>query len=195
MSTSRTTLSASSRLIQSHLQPSSRLLSTSSPSRPFHLSCSFSLEKVRNSQAQSRRFLSSSSSQLVSTTRTRLHPNSTSSSLPELTIEYGISPTLSPSPAPNQTPAPTGVEVPQVSHDDTEINIGWMDGKWSRFNNRFLFDHCRCPKCMHPVTKQRLKQLVDIPTDIKGVELSPIPEGLNVICELTDSISGEVAVK
>lgn len=29
-------------------------------------------------------------------------------------------------------------------------------------HNRYLFDHCRCEKCFHAATKQRLKQLSDV---------------------------------
>lgn len=29
-------------------------------------------------------------------------------------------------------------------------------------DNQFLLDHCRCPRCFHPSTKQRLKTLSEV---------------------------------
>lgn len=40
----------------------------------------------------------------------------------------------------------------------------------NRSDNQFLFDHCRCPSCFHPKTKQRLKTL--------GPVIRPLPTPL-----------------
>jgi hypothetical protein len=41
-------------------------------------------------------------------------------------------------------------------------------------DHHFLYDHCRCSKCFHAQTKQRLKTLTDVPLDIapENVEYS-----------------------
>ncbi|WVO22700.1 uncharacterized protein IAS62_004031 [Cryptococcus decagattii] len=36
----------------------------------------------------------------------------------------------------------------------------------ARCDHMYLFDHCRCPQCFHPRTKQRLKTLSQVPCDI-----------------------------
>ena len=63
----------------------------------------------------------------------------------------------------------------------------------------WLRDHCRCPKCFHPVTKQRLLNTFDvgtqllyvlvfshaklqIPKDIAPILVEPQPAGLEVTC-------------
>lgn len=34
--------------------------------------------------------------------------------------------------SPSPSPSSGGVDLPAVAHDESKINIGWMDGKWSR---------------------------------------------------------------
>ncbi|KAL1733750.1 hypothetical protein EV714DRAFT_203618 [Schizophyllum commune] len=71
-------------------------------------------------------------------------------------------------------------DLPIVSSDDRRVAIGWDTRTWSRFHNIWLRDHCRCPKCFHPVTKQRLVNTFEIPTDISPMKVEAKFEGLEV---------------
>ncbi|EIN09855.1 Trimethyllysine dioxygenase [Punctularia strigosozonata HHB-11173 SS5] len=42
----------------------------------------------------------------------------------------------------------------------------------------WLRDHCRCPECFHPVTKQRLHSTFEIPADVKPEGVQATPGGL-----------------
>ncbi|ORY29175.1 hypothetical protein BCR39DRAFT_575262 [Naematelia encephala] len=53
------------------------------------------------------------------------------------------------------------VSYVQVKPVGLRTAIAWPNGVETTFDNQFLLDHCRCPKCFHPVTKQRLKSLFD----------------------------------
>jgi trimethyllysine dioxygenase len=63
--------------------------------------------------------------------------------------------------------------LPIISKDERKVAIGWDTRTWSRLcvvfflhvfdsnadlfsHNIWLRDHCRCPKCFHSITKQRL---------------------------------------
>ncbi|KAF8802516.1 Trimethyllysine dioxygenase [Phlegmacium glaucopus] len=71
-------------------------------------------------------------------------------------------------------------DLPIISQDAGKVAIGWDTRTWSRFHNIWLRDHCRCPKCFHPVTKQRLFNTFDIPKDIAPILAEPQPAGLEV---------------
>ncbi|KAJ7844431.1 hypothetical protein B0H14DRAFT_3086504 [Mycena olivaceomarginata] len=58
--------------------------------------------------------------------------------------------------------------------------IGWDTRTWSRFHNIWLRDHCRCPECFHPITKQRLVNTFEIPPDITPSQAEPTADGLRV---------------
>ncbi|WOO83468.1 Trimethyllysine dioxygenase [Vanrija pseudolonga] len=47
-----------------------------------------------------------------------------------------------------------------------QIVINWADGPASTFDTQYLYDHCRCPSCFHPKTKQRLKTLGPVASDV-----------------------------
>ncbi|KAG6910252.1 hypothetical protein DXG01_012063 [Tephrocybe rancida] len=78
-------------------------------------------------------------------------------------------------------------DLPIVSLGDGKVAIGWDTRTWSRFHNIWLRDHCRCPECFHPVTKQRLLDTFSIPHDITPVRVDPKIEGLEVSWPSTDS--------
>ncbi|TRM64864.1 hypothetical protein BD626DRAFT_399658 [Schizophyllum amplum] len=71
-------------------------------------------------------------------------------------------------------------DLPIVSADERRVAIGWDTRTWSRFHNIWLRDHCRCPKCFHPVTKQRLVNTFEIPADISPMKVEAKFEGLEV---------------
>ncbi|GMK59333.1 hypothetical protein CspeluHIS016_0703480 [Cutaneotrichosporon spelunceum] len=56
---------------------------------------------------------------------------------------------------------------PQLSQTDSQVVVHWGDGRSSTFDNQFLYDHCRCPSCFHPKTKQRLKTLGPVNPDVR----------------------------
>ncbi|KAG8864920.1 hypothetical protein FRB96_003507 [Tulasnella sp. 330] len=72
-------------------------------------------------------------------------------------------------------------DIPQCGWDDQKVSVGWGDGmKWSRYHNIWLRDHCRCSECFHPITKQRLVDTFEIPTDIHPNKVESKENGLEV---------------
>ncbi|KAI9193713.1 Trimethyllysine dioxygenase [Polychytrium aggregatum] len=65
------------------------------------------------------------------------------------------------------------LEAPQrhsavVSSDTkSQVTVAYPDGKSTSFHGIWLRDHCRCPQCFHPITKQRLSDTGEFPLDIK----------------------------
>ncbi|KAF8896524.1 hypothetical protein BD779DRAFT_1608718 [Infundibulicybe gibba] len=72
-------------------------------------------------------------------------------------------------------------DLPVISMGEQKVAVGWDTRTWSRFHNIWLRDHCRCPKCFHSITKQRLVNTFEIPKDVKPVNVQPRPEGLEVL--------------
>ncbi|KAJ2914081.1 hypothetical protein MD484_g6345, partial [Candolleomyces efflorescens] len=97
--------------------------------------------------------------------------------------------------AQTQTPATATAPLPEintdhlpiVSSDPKQVAVGWDTRTWSRFHNIWLRDHCRCPRCFHSITKQRLLNTFQIPADIAPLRVSPTPEGLEVVWNSTDT--------
>ncbi|KAI0648898.1 Trimethyllysine dioxygenase [Trametes meyenii] len=80
---------------------------------------------------------------------------------------------------PQEAAAP--VPAPPTSRiDDRKVVLGWDETTYSRYHHIWLRDHCRCPECFHPITKQRLVNTFDIPADIKPKHVESKPEGLEV---------------
>ncbi|KAI0775000.1 mitochondrial protein [Trametes elegans] len=73
------------------------------------------------------------------------------------------------------SPAPATSRI-----DERQVVLGWDETTYSRYHHIWLRDHCRCPKCFHPITKQRLVNTFDIPADIKPARVESKPEGLEV---------------
>ncbi|KAH9846230.1 mitochondrial protein [Lenzites betulinus] len=72
-------------------------------------------------------------------------------------------------------------QAPPTSRiDDRNVVLGWDATTFSRYHHIWLRDHCRCPHCFHPITKQRLVNTFEIPTDIKPTSVQSRPEGLEV---------------
>ncbi|KXN91691.1 Trimethyllysine dioxygenase [Leucoagaricus sp. SymC.cos] len=53
-------------------------------------------------------------------------------------------------------------------------------------HNIWLRDHCRCPKCFHPITKQRLLNTFDIPPDVRPSEIKSKSDGLEVTWQASE---------
>ncbi|KAF5370429.1 hypothetical protein D9615_009728 [Tricholomella constricta] len=88
--------------------------------------------------------------------------------------------------APQELPEVSPDDLPIISTGDNKVAIGWDTRTWSRFHNIWLRDHCRCPKCFHAITKQRLVDTFEIPHDIIPVRVEPKVEGLEVSWPSTD---------
>ncbi|TFK72986.1 Trimethyllysine dioxygenase [Pluteus cervinus] len=73
-----------------------------------------------------------------------------------------------------------GDDLPVISSDESQVAIGWDPRTWSRFHHIWLRDHCRCPLCFHPTTKQRLLNTFEVPRDIKPVSVESKLDGLTV---------------
>ncbi|KZP27449.1 Trimethyllysine dioxygenase [Athelia psychrophila] len=67
-----------------------------------------------------------------------------------------------------------------ASMGDRKVAIGWDTRTWSRFHHIWLRDHCRCPKCFHPITKQRLVNTFEISPAIKPIHVQSKADGLQV---------------
>ncbi|KAF8348894.1 hypothetical protein F5887DRAFT_1059858 [Amanita rubescens] len=81
---------------------------------------------------------------------------------------------------PPKLPDVTTDNLPLVSKDERKVSIGWDTRHWSRFHNIWLRDHCRCARCFHPVTKQRLLNTFEIPTNISPLDVAAMADGLQV---------------
>jgi trimethyllysine dioxygenase len=64
--------------------------------------------------------------------------------------------------------------------DEGKVAIGWDTRTWSRFHHIWLRDHCRCDRCFHSITKQRLVNTFEIPHDIKPAHVRSRSDGLEV---------------
>lgn len=54
---------------------------------------------------------------------------------------------------------------------ESVVSVKFDDGKESSYHGIWLRDHCKCPKCYHTLTKQRLVDTGEIPIDIKPLSL------------------------
>ncbi|KAI6154708.1 Trimethyllysine dioxygenase [Pisolithus tinctorius] len=103
----------------------------------------------------------------------RLNASSATASQPVSYDQLGFVPDVTSNPEQNNTPI--------VSIDDKKVSVLWSPQDWSRFHHMWLRDHCRCPSCFHPVTKQRLVDTFQIPRDIKPTNLHASTGGLEII--------------
>ncbi|KAG8786040.1 hypothetical protein FRC12_016978 [Ceratobasidium sp. 428] len=71
-------------------------------------------------------------------------------------------------------------ELPQVGYDSRKVSVGWKNGARSQYHHIWLRDHCQCPKCLHPVTKQRLVNTFEIPPNIQPARVEAKSTGLEV---------------
>jgi hypothetical protein len=128
---------------------------------------------------------------LSSSTSWRQQDKATTSSLATLIASNpnGNSPTApatqSASSAPVTASPSSSTQIqtfPRASHDEQarKIVIEWNDGEVSRFHITWLFDHCRCDSCFHPMTKQRRKGLLEVSLSL--VLVLEFSEGHPFIC-------------
>ncbi|KAI0297255.1 Trimethyllysine dioxygenase [Multifurca ochricompacta] len=70
--------------------------------------------------------------------------------------------------------------------NEREVFIQWDGTIRSKFHHIWLRDHCRCPQCFHPVTKQRLINTFDVGLSSPICDLEPVStrstsDGLEVL--------------
>ncbi|KAF9493414.1 Trimethyllysine dioxygenase [Pleurotus eryngii] len=87
----------------------------------------------------------------------------------------------------NPFPRFSPTQLPSINQQDTKIAINWETNIQSKFHNIWLRDHCRCPQCFHPITKQRLMNTFQLPPAIKPVDVQALPQGLEVTWSSADS--------
>jgi trimethyllysine dioxygenase len=51
--------------------------------------------------------------------------------------------------------------------NESVVSVQFDDGKESCYHGIWLRDHCKCPNCYHPLTKQRLLDTTEILVDIE----------------------------
>ncbi|TYZ56900.1 hypothetical protein PybrP1_003625 [[Pythium] brassicae (nom. inval.)] len=88
---------------------------------------------------------------------------------------------LSSTSAPGLGNNPVAVARVQELADEHAVAVTWQDGFSAKFHTLWLRDHCTCPDCLHPETKQRQ-------VDTASIALEPTFNKLEV------SASGEVAI-
>ncbi|UJR11285.1 hypothetical protein I4U23_015467 [Adineta vaga] len=68
----------------------------------------------------------------------------------------------------------------QISTSSSIIRVSWEEKLTSTYHNIWLRDHCQCKQCLHPLTKQRLINTLEIPRDIKSTNIEQSKEGLTI---------------
>jgi len=61
--------------------------------------------------------------------------------------------------------------------DDTQVTVLWMDGRTSPYHLLWLRDNCPCPRCVYPVTREQIVEIVDIPEDLQASEVTLTDDG------------------
>ncbi|PRP76233.1 hypothetical protein PROFUN_15318 [Planoprotostelium fungivorum] len=74
----------------------------------------------------------------------------------------------------------TSVVSPLATLSSSGIRVSWPEGGESHFHNIWLRDHCRCPRCLHQVTRQRLFDTFSIPDTIKPSNIDWDDQGLRI---------------
>ncbi|CAO3664406.1 unnamed protein product [Umbelopsis ramanniana] len=65
--------------------------------------------------------------------------------------------------------------------DNYQVQVQWDVNTESLYQHVWLRDHCRCPNCYHPQTRQRLVDTFAIPVDIKPRSVQTNERGLHIV--------------
>ncbi|RPB11561.1 Trimethyllysine dioxygenase [Morchella conica CCBAS932] len=68
----------------------------------------------------------------------------------------------------------------KILFDDKKISIPWEEGKTSHFQHLWIRDHCQCPECFHPDTKQRLLNTFSIPNHVRPESVEATETGMQI---------------
>lgn len=87
--------------------------------------------------------------------------------------------------------AANGARITSVDELPSEqaVRVTFHDGASAKFHKLWLRDHCRCPQCLHPETRQRQLDTASIPLDPPLNNLSLTERGTVVISWTTDVVS------
>lgn len=62
--------------------------------------------------------------------------------------------------------------ISTASMDGEAVKIRWKDGSIAKFHHIWLRDHCQCEQCYNSATFQKEFNIVDVPLDIKPINVS-----------------------
>jgi gamma-butyrobetaine dioxygenase len=57
------------------------------------------------------------------------------------------------------------------------VELAWNDGFTAFFHDIWLRDHCACPDCRHPQTRERLVRVIDLPESLPAPEPAITADG------------------
>lgn len=57
------------------------------------------------------------------------------------------------------------------------VAVQWDDGRQNLFHFQWLRDNCPCPVCVHPVTREQVFEIVDVPLDLSAISATLTPQG------------------
>ncbi|KAL7276939.1 hypothetical protein RUND412_000031 [Rhizina undulata] len=75
---------------------------------------------------------------------------------------------------------PVVSEHHKITFDERKVLVPWEEGKTSYFHHIWLRDHCQCPECFHPETRQRLLDTFSIPKNLRPKKVEGSEKGLQI---------------
>ncbi len=72
---------------------------------------------------------------------------------------------------------PVEFTIATVEVQPAAVEVGWSDGRISRFHHIWLRDNCPCAECVHQITKEQMFELVAVSPDIHPTSASIGPDG------------------
>ena len=75
--------------------------------------------------------------------------------------------------APYADPTP----LRHAAADAHSVTLTWADGYSASFHHIWLRDHCACPECRHPQTRERLVRVIDLPAELPAPAAAVDAEG------------------
>lgn len=57
------------------------------------------------------------------------------------------------------------------------VSLQWDDGRKTVFHFEWLRDNCPCPACVHPVTREQVFEIVDVPVDLQAASVDITSQG------------------
>lgn len=74
--------------------------------------------------------------------------------------------------------------------EQSAVRITWDDELSAKFHKKWLRDHCTCPICLHPDTRQRQVDTASIPADPQVTKLAVSPSSGGVAIEWLGNVRG-----
>ncbi|PWG62132.1 TauD/TfdA family dioxygenase [Spiribacter halobius] len=70
-----------------------------------------------------------------------------------------------------------GHELAAARGEGDRIRLTWEDGLRGDFHALWLRDHCACPQCRHPQTRERIVRLLDLPEPLPAPDVEVTGDG------------------